>query len=598
MALTEPPWTEHRPEPPDGIAGPPGRVVTAGLLASVLLCTLALRLWSIDHGLPFVFNPDEELHFVPVAVDMFQGSFNPGYFENPPALTYLFHALFRLRFTEGFPFGAGGFRQAFLADPSAAVLTARVTVALLGTLVVALVAWAGTRFFERRVGLVAAALCAFAFLPVFYSKQALNDVVTLAPLTVGLVGCLAAYERGRLGDWLLAGGALGVAAATKYTAGLMVVTVALAALLRVLDRRDPIARAALGLAGAAVAFTVLFFLLNPFALVDFGEFRSQLGGQSAQGSNQKLGQDAVPGWLYYGWTLTWGLGWLPAMAALAGALIALWTEPRKAALLLVFPLLFWLFLGAQGRFFGRWLLPAYPALCVLAGFAAVWLVDRLVQQRAGRPAALAMVALALVAQGAWTSIRVDRVLAREDTRTLARDWLVRNVPPGTRVVVEPFVPAGYLRAGGQHDRERYERFRIERPFQAYEKRLSPGLIDVYRRRGYCWVVVGSTQKQRGLKAGLAGARAYYDRLDRESALTRVWSPYDAGAEPVPFSFDLSFNYQPAAYARPGPVVEVHRLTGCGAARPGAEASLPRPSDRSPPLAAVRAVNRSTATERA
>ena len=32
-------------------------------------------------------------------------------------------------------------------------------------------------------------------------------------------------------------------------------------------------------------------------------------------------------------------------------------------------------MGAQGRFFGRWLLPAYPTLCVLAGYAVVALAD-------------------------------------------------------------------------------------------------------------------------------------------------------------------------------------------------------------------------------
>src|SRR3712207_7863521 len=33
-------------------------------------------------------------------------------------------------------------------------------------------------------------------------------------------------------------------------------------------------------------------------------------------------------------------------------------------------------MGAQGRFFGRWLLPIYPALCVLAGYALVRLSAR------------------------------------------------------------------------------------------------------------------------------------------------------------------------------------------------------------------------------
>ena len=58
------------------------------------------------------------------------------------------------------------------------------------------------------------------------------------------------------------------------------------------------------------------------------------------------------------------------------------------------------------------------------------------------------------------------------------------------------------------------------------------------------------------------SRRYYRALDPASASTVSFSPYAPGAEPVRFSYDKSFNYQPRAYERPGPVVEIHRLAGC------------------------------------
>ena len=59
-----------------------------------------------------------------------RGSFNPGYFENPPALTYLLHVVFRLC-SEGFPFGAERLRGAPSSTiPRPRYLTARVVVAL------------------------------------------------------------------------------------------------------------------------------------------------------------------------------------------------------------------------------------------------------------------------------------------------------------------------------------------------------------------------------------------------------------------------------------------------------------------------------------
>jgi len=532
-----------------------GRIGPAeAVLAGVLAAALALRLWSIDHGLPFVFNPDEAEHFVTPAVGMFDGSLNPGYFDNPPALTYLLYAT--LRAFEAL----GGEALAAAGRPSeAAFLTGRLVVALLGTLVVALVYWAGTRYFERRVGLVAAALLAFSFLPVFYSKQALNDVVTLVPLTVGLVGCLLVYERGRPFDWALAGGALGAAAATKYTAGAMAATVALAALLRVLDRRNVLVPTALGLVGAGVAFTAAFLVLHPYSLLDFASFREAVADQSGTaGGRQKLGQEDVPGPLYYLWTLTWGLGWLPAAAALTGAVLALRRDVRRGLLLVSFPLLLLGFLSLQARYFGRWYMPAYPALAILAGYAVVRVADAVPlprARRALRPALLAALAVLLVGQGLASAVRSNAVLAEDDTRALAREWIRAEVPAGSRVAAEPFLPEGFL--------DGYRTRPVERPFDIYERRLGPELVDRYASEGYCWVVVGSFQKERGLAAGLANARAYYARLEEASVQTLRFSPYRLGAEPVDFNFDLSFNFLPRAYERPGPVVEVHRLGGCG-----------------------------------
>lgn len=524
-------------------------------LLGLLAAGLALRLWSIRHGLPWVYNRDEETHFVPVAVRMFGGDFNPHYFENPPALTYLFYAVFRLRFH------ADGFRSAFAADPTAAYETARGVVALIATASIALVHWAGSRWYDRRVGLVAAALVAFGFLPAFYGKLALNDAVTLAPVAIAFAALALAWERGKTLDWALAGAAIGVATAVKYTAGAMLLPLALCALFAWLDGDRRVVHLLRIAVVAGVTFAVAFLVLNPYSVVDFSEFKSQLGGQSATaGGSAKLGQADVPGWLYYLWTLTWGLGWLPALAILAGAVLVIRENWRSGLVLVAFPLFMFLFLGGQARYFGRWFMPAYPALVILAAYAAVSLADALGRRR--RAWVLPLIVVLLVAQGVASVARVDSVLARNDTRELARDWLLRDVPAGAGVVVEPFVPAGWLARPDRAGEDRYRLYPIKPPFQAYEKKLQPGLIDDYRTGGYCWVVAGSHQKARGLKADLAGARAYYERLNRESDGTRLFDPWRKDTARPGFNFDMSFNYYPRSHIRPGPLVEIHHLRGC------------------------------------
>lgn len=558
---------------------------TRWLLAALLVSALGLRLWSVRYGLPWVYNRDEEFHFVPVAVRMFGGSFNPNYFENPPAITYLFYVVFRLRFQ------AAQFRSHFAAQPSDVYETARVVVALIGTFSVAMVYWAGRRWFDARVGLLAAALVAFGFLPAFYGKFALNDAVTLAPVAVGFGLIALAWEQGRTWQWAAAGAATGAAVAVKYTAGAMLLALAAAIILQAWaatapEPADPEApgfhgdgraagagfrtraRAAAmpvlraGVA-AAVAFGVTFVVLNPYAVIDFSTFRRQVAGQSATaGGSAKLGQADLPGWLYYVWTLTWGLGWVPAIAALGGGIALLRENWRRGLVLGVFPLFLFLFLGSQSRYFGRWLLPAYPAIVLLAAYGAVRAADRIGRGRRWAAWVLPTAAVLMLAQGLAATIRVDSVLARRDTREIARDWIVRNIPEQAGIVVEPFVPAGWLAKPNRAGKVPYRLYPIKPPFQAYEKKLDPSLIDTYKSQGYCWVVVASHQKGRGLKAKLPGATGYYERLNRESDRTQLFDPWRSGVARPGFNFDMSFDYYPTAFVRPGPLVEIHHLRGC------------------------------------
>src|SRR5437879_3535766 len=81
---------------------------------------------------------------------------------------------------------------------------------------------AGARLLGRPVGLLAAAIEAVAFLPTYYAHLALNDVPALAPLSLSLLGSALVLRRGRARDYLLAGLGLGLACATKYTAGIAI----------------------------------------------------------------------------------------------------------------------------------------------------------------------------------------------------------------------------------------------------------------------------------------------------------------------------------------------------------------------------------------
>jgi hypothetical protein len=572
-------------------------------LAGVLLAALGLRLWGIRHGLPFSYNIDEEGHFVPVAIGFFGHDLNPGYFLNPPGYTELLYAIYAVWFG-----GREAVARAYADNPSEVFLIARVTVALLGTLSVGLLYAAAARFFDRRTALLAAALAAVAFLPVFYSHLALNDVPAMAPATLALLGAALVLRGGGWPAVALGGLGVGLAAGTKYTAGIVLLPLATAVLVQALapaGRRPVALRAALvplagRLALVGVAALAGFLVANPYALLDYEAFRAGVARQRTLTSGEelaKLGLTQDNGVLYYLWTLTWGLGWIPALAALGGAIRLALRDRRLALVLLPAPIVFVLFMGLQERYFGRWLLPVLPIVILLAAYAGTAAI-RAVAARASRrrPVALAagaLVVAALLAQGLVTSVHNDRVLSNEDTRGAAREWLLANVPAGASVVLEPIVPARWLADPNRADpatpsgarwrlwdttRADVDDFGRRLPggrtryvkVDKYERTLRPELLDRYEAAGFCWVVIGSTQFARALAEpeAVPQAIAYYDELRRRGERVARFSPYDAGADPPRFNFDWSFDYYPLAYARPGPEIEVYRLRGGGCAAGG------------------------------
>jgi Dolichyl-phosphate-mannose-protein mannosyltransferase len=571
------------------------------ILALILLAGFALRVWNNDYGLPFVYSVDEASHFASRAVEMFWQDLDPGYYQNPSAYTYLVYGLLRgmygpLGFLFDLPYG--NVTEQFDKDPTEMWIAARTLAAALCMAGVLATYAAARRLWGVREGLVAAAVLSFAFLPVAYSRVAVTDVGALAGVALALLFAVRAAESGRVRWYLLAGAAGGLAVAFKYTAGLALLPLAIAAIARL--RPDRL-RAAGGLALGGLAAAAVFGVLNPYVFGSFDDWWRDLRDQAdVAASDPKPGQESG-GISYYLESLTWGLGWAGMAAALGGAVLVLRRDLVRGLMLVAVPIALFAYLAVQSRYFGRWLLPAYPAMAMLAAVAISDAAGWLAAQRrpaAHRPVFAGALAgaftVAVLAQPFAADVRTGALLGREDTLSQARAFLDDEYAPGLRVSIEPAVPGrffrsnpegrnpawlarcptrddwtepgwSYVAAGGERVCEQFKPGLFVRPdggvrASAYHTVLGPETIDDYRRYGYCVVMTVNVVRDRA--EGDPQARAYYERLERESELLRVFSPYDEGADPVPFSFDLSYNYYPNAYHRPGPTVRLQRLRDC------------------------------------
>ena len=562
------------------------RLIVAALFLLILATGLWIRLRNNGYGLPFVYNYDEAQHFTNRAVRMFGGGLDPGYYQNPSAYTYIMYVALKLWYgILGIHLPFSPISKQFTVDPTpiwqfARTLTALIAMAgVLGTFVVA------RRLYSARVALIASALLTFAFLSVTYSRIAVTDVGTFLPVAVATWATIRAYERGRLLHYLIAGAAIGIAVGFKYTVGLAVVPLLIAAGVRFwrdketpwLRRRDLLyVIAALAAMVVAFAFTTPFFFVHPVRAL------YQLKQQAeAAGASEKLGQEQQGGFYYYLSSFTWGFGWAAIVAALVGAVLELRRDLMRGILLLAFPVVLFLYMGAQTRYFGRWLLMIYPLLAILAGIGIVRVAE-LVRGRSARHgwllsgALAAVITVAVLIQPVAADVRTSDVLGRTDTREQARNWLIRHNADSLRVVIEPAVPDSFYRKIGKPNalKNRFVRgyvkdLRRKQVFDAplgadttYASTLSPDLIDSYRAQGFCLVMTVSLIRGRAENAKVPQALAYYKRLESESTRVLHLTPFDKGAKPVQLHYDFSYDYYPTAYQRPGGIIDIYRLNNC------------------------------------
>ena len=570
---------------------------TLGALAAVSLLALGLRLWNLDYGLPGVFNMDER-PILDRALTFAKGDPNPHNFLYPTLYLYAIFAWEALYFVVGRGLGwfssLAAFQNAFFVDPSGHVLAARLLTALVGSATVPAAFLFGRRVGGSAVGLGAALLLAVAPLAVRDAHYVKLDVpvTLLATLALATLTRIAAEPEAaaRWRTWAVAGLLAGLAISTHYYAAILAVPFAAVAAADVgRSGRWQTSAGLLMAAGlATIAGFVLgspFFVLEPGVIVrDFTELR-QVDIDRAVGSGLFSSIETYAG------MLPRAMGWPTVVFAIAGILVMLWRDWRRALPLAVFPFAFMVFV-ANTFPASRYLNIIIPTAAVAASCGVAGLV------RAIRPAAsLAFAAVVLLAAvpALADSVRWDRFFGQPDTRTLAGQYIERAVPPGTTILVQPYSAplrqskGGLLEALRAHvgDEARAPiKYRLQLAATPYP---SPAFRLLYLGEGgKTGVVPGDVDKvyvsPRAFTGGdgaalrAAGVRLVVltrygptpsalvpleSVLRRDARLVKSFSPYmpgvDAATADVPPFRHNSNTWIDGSLERPGPIVDLWQL---------------------------------------
>ncbi len=389
----------------------------------------------------------------------------------------------------------------------------------------------------RRLGGTAGAVLGGALVvlsPLYIQVAHLNisDVpaALFATLTLAAVAALVDGEDWR--GWAWAGLWAGLAAGSKYPAGVVAVAIVAAALRSSLVKR----RFPAGLLTAGVAAVAAFVAATPSLLAFPGMVLRGGGSDILFGFRQYSGT----GWTgvvyasnagYYLELLRFSLG----VPVLAGGLVGLVASPpetrRRLLWLLPFPLLYLALILRMNVAVHRNLLPVLPALAAFAGVGLAALVAHAGRLGPARRRAVVAAGLAVCFAGPlYRTVEETVRHLRDTTRDVAAAWVHANLPEGSVFLQEFYTP-------NLGNRWRYPHWR---------KRFATRFTDEeLRHPGHDFLLLASDAYQRYLEPGSLERAEWDDALaERYRELFRT--------------FELVREFTPGRW-QAGPTLRLHRL---------------------------------------
>lgn len=550
---------------------PHSKAAIALSLTAILAAALGLRTWGIGFGLPYAYHVDE-LTYVSAALNLGAGVI--GKQPNPTGFSNILFGEYALYFIFGRIAGifqtAADFERAYRADPSVFLTLSRLTSGLLGAANVLVVYWLGKTLCGRLTGLLAAALLAVAFLHVRDSHYGVPDIAATLFVSLAVLGCVMGLERRQ---WRYVGlGAMagGLALATKWSVAWVMLPIVLAAIWlgvgsRHADEKRPNPWMAATVVGICLSGGLLVggfqLFLKPTTYLEYALREARSGTAGGFGFWQI---DTVPGWLFYIKTLGYGLGVLMGGLALLGIikrlLLALSSRDLLSVLLLVFPITYFLLMGATRHYFARYALPLVPFATVFAADGIVWLAGQLTGRSRPLGSVIATtLVLAAIAQPLASSIRHNLLLTRTDTRTVAKAWIEQNIPEGSKIAVDwpthgPPLATPVSSVPGSR--------RVYDVTLVGGAGLSEHPLAWYRESGYEYLIASSFIYQIPLVFPDKNMerRAFYTVLGQELEEIQTFSPTADGREPD-FIFDEIYGPAISLWQRerPGPTIKIYRI---------------------------------------
>lgn len=402
----------------------------------IVILGIALRIPGVFNGLPDFIQIDEGLVNT-IILDLHIYDLNPHDFIYPGLIYYIFLPVFTFFKFVIFPHMIN---LSNLGPFYSYVLIGRVFIAILGVSNILLFYVIGKRLFNSYTGLVAALFLAIDPMSIAWSFIFKPDMLmSTLVLTAFLFICkLYNTDEVRKNDYILIGLFIGLAAAAKYNAILIIVPFIWAHFLVLRNKADFINK---NFFLTLFYVCLIFFIFNPFILLDFSNFLKNIKSElyTAIGGFYLNPATNKQGWFNYLVVLGNVLGGGVLILSICGFILSIWRHAKRDILILAFPLVYYIIMGAFKNNPAHYLLPIIPFILLLAAQFLMSLIQLINQSKLFekiRYGVIGLIILGFILPTICKSVYYVRWINQKDTRILARDWMQDSVHPDSRLLMD------------------------------------------------------------------------------------------------------------------------------------------------------------------
>lgn len=394
------------------------------LIWFILSMAAILRIWGIDFAFPLRYAHIDESVVIFYTMRFFTGDFNPNpFFDYPTLYLYILFFCYFIYFIAGFIFGKfdsiGNFIAFYYSDPVPFILIGRLLTVIFSIGTIYLTYLFAKKLFDRKTGLLSALFLSLSWQHVLSSHYATTDIMAVFFTLAAVFFVWQVYSKTDLKSYFLAGLFCGLSISAKYYGGIIFLAILLFGWKN---------KKYLGISFLMVIAG--FFIGCPYAFIDYAGFLARFSDRF----NLIIGGDTTLSFaalLSYPGIFLDGLGYFLALSTLGGFILLIINRTRQNLFLLTIILILFIFFGSWKSPAGRYALALYPFFAIISGLAVKKIKNKTV---------FISVILIFLVVTLPKIVKTDVLLSQKDTRIIAREWVLKNVTAGSKILRGPFCP--------------------------------------------------------------------------------------------------------------------------------------------------------------